>query len=248
MKQLLVEWKKARRRKIWLVVLSSVVLIALWVIWGYHPSAEQRAMGYHALFYQLPLLNTIVQPIVMAVLASRIWDTEHKGDLYKLLYTLQNRTALWNAKTSYGLFCALTSVCLQAVFVLFFGRLYQITQPLDYGTVFWMTLCLFAVHSMLFLIQQIVTVQCENQVAALALGLVGSFFGLFSAFFPESFQFAVPWAYYALLSTVGMNWEEDTRLITYYVLPPRVWLLVFVLGICVVLYAIGRFILKRKEV
>lgn len=64
---------------------------------------DEQANAYSALFYGVPIINTILLPVLMAVLASRLWDVEVKGYTAKLLYTLQSRRSLFFGKAVFGL-------------------------------------------------------------------------------------------------------------------------------------------------
>lgn len=86
-----VEMQKARRRHDLLLCLLVPLIILLWV-GGLSPESEEElANGYSALFYSLPIIHSILLPVAMAALASRLWDMEVKGGTMKLLYTLQSR-------------------------------------------------------------------------------------------------------------------------------------------------------------
>ena len=63
---------------------------------------EKLANGYSALLYSLPIIEAILMPVLMAVLASRLWDMEIKGNTAKLLYTLQSRRSLFAGKAVFG--------------------------------------------------------------------------------------------------------------------------------------------------
>ena len=58
-------------------------------------SPEELANGYSALLYSIPVIEAILLPVMMAVLASRLWDMEVKGNTAKLRYTLQTRRSLF---------------------------------------------------------------------------------------------------------------------------------------------------------
>ena len=57
-------------------------------------SPQWKAVGYFTLLTNLSLMNAAVMPLTMAVLASRMWDVETKGNGCRLLYTLQSRESL----------------------------------------------------------------------------------------------------------------------------------------------------------
>ena len=98
-----VEMQKARRRHDLLLCLLVPLIILLWV-GGLSPESEEElANGYSALFYSLPVIHSILLPVAMAALASRLWDMEVKGGTMKLLYTLQSRRSLLMGKAVFGL-------------------------------------------------------------------------------------------------------------------------------------------------
>ena len=82
------ELQKAHRRHDLALCLLIPGIVVLWV-GGLAPAdPEELANGYSALLYSLPVIEAILMPVMMAVLASRLWDMEIKGNTAKLLYTL----------------------------------------------------------------------------------------------------------------------------------------------------------------
>ena len=76
--------KVHRRHDIWICLLVSIIMV-VWV-GGLAPSdPEELENAYSALFYSIPVIDSIVMPVFMAVLASRLWDMEIKGNTTKLL-------------------------------------------------------------------------------------------------------------------------------------------------------------------
>ena len=94
-KALHAELQKARRRHDLLICLAVPVVVYLWAGAQVPTGADELANAYSALLYALPVLNAILMPIVMALIASRLWDMEVKGSTTKLLYTLQSRRSLF---------------------------------------------------------------------------------------------------------------------------------------------------------
>ena len=85
------ELQKAHRRHDLLLCLLVPLIMILWV-GGLAPSDPgELANGYSALFYSIPVIEAILMPVLMAVLASRLWEIEVKGSMPKLLYNLQAR-------------------------------------------------------------------------------------------------------------------------------------------------------------
>lgn len=128
------------------------------------------------------------------------------------------------------------------------GQIFHITQafPTNHIILFFATTLLTSLF--LFFLQEIITFLFENQIAALAVGLIGSFLGLFSLFFSRGLQQFVIWSYYSLLQTVGMNWDESTRIISYYEMPISLKHF-FLLLIFVILSGIlGKYLFNRKDI
>ena len=61
-------------------------------------------------------------PIVMALIASRLWDMEVKGSTTKLLYTLQSRRSLFAGKALLGTGEVLLMVTLEMAVSILLGR------------------------------------------------------------------------------------------------------------------------------
>ena len=97
------EWQKARRRHDLMLCLVFAVILYLWLGSTAPTGQDELANAYSALFYGVPIINTILLPVLMAVLASRLWDVEVKGCTAKLLYTLQSRRSLFFGKAVFGL-------------------------------------------------------------------------------------------------------------------------------------------------
>lgn len=90
-----VEWMKTRYRGIGWIVLAFFGLIVLWSFWALHDIPRSQAEdGFRMLFMQIPLMDTILMPTMIAMLASRLCDAEVKGSTLKLLCTLEKKGAL----------------------------------------------------------------------------------------------------------------------------------------------------------
>ena len=73
------ELQKAHRRHDLLLCLLVPLIMILWV-GGLAPSdPEELANGYSALLYSIPVIEAILMPVLMAVLASRLWEIEANG-------------------------------------------------------------------------------------------------------------------------------------------------------------------------
>ena len=188
--------------------------------------------GYFYLLFGIPLYNTIFLPLTLAVMASRICDAENKGNTYKLLCTMQEKRHIFDVKLLLGL-----------------GQIIPITQPfpLKHSLIFLGVL--FVVSWSLFLMQQILSLLISSQLIPLFIGLLGSFVGVFSAFFPmDKVTGFLPWGYYIVGLTISSWYDEANRISYYYESSFRWPWFVGFLAFSLILYFVGKRFFLKKEV
>ena len=210
------ELQKAHRRHDFLLCLLVPLIMILWV-GGLAPSEpEELANGYSALFYSIPVIEAILMPVMMAVLASRLWEIEVKGNMPKLLYTLQERRSLFAGKAAFGLLEVLLVTLLEMAAAVLLGIVHGYTQAFPFGQFLYLTVCTLAVNTMLFFSEFLLMLWFSNPLPALCVGILGALLGLFSAFLQSVVSYFVPWGYYIPLSAYEVaNWDEATRTVTY---------------------------------
>ena len=123
-----IELQKAHRRHDLLFCLLVPLIVMLWTGSLLSPGPDELANAYSALFYSIPVANVLIFPIVMAVLASRLWDMEVKGSTWKLLYTLQSRRSLFLGKALFGIMEVLLVTFLEMGGVFLTGKIYGYTE------------------------------------------------------------------------------------------------------------------------
>lgn len=244
----LCELKKSRRRWDWLVVAGIPLLVLLWASGGAPVSEDKKASFYSSLLYVLPILHTVVMPISMAALASRLWDAETKGCTAKLLYTLQTRASLYGAKTALGSVYLTAVVILEMAGLLGMGRLSGVAEPPDVSRLAWTAVSTLAVDALLFLAGSFLCIRFGQTLLVMGVGLACSLCGLFAAYMPLQFAYFVPFAYFLPLSCVGLDWNFETRSGSYYALPFQLPMLALTAALAVLLLALGWQAVQKKEV
>ena len=74
------EHQKVKHTKALLVPLGFLGFYSLWTMWQISSMKPYEfPTGYAMLFYQLPVMNAILLPLMISVIASRICDMEVKG-------------------------------------------------------------------------------------------------------------------------------------------------------------------------
>lgn len=242
------ESQKARRRHDWLLAAGIAMAVVLWSSRSTPKTQDEAETFFMGMAYAVPLMNTVVFPIGMAVLASRIWDMETQGNGCRLLFTLQNRGSLLLAK---ALRCTLQNALICAaevagIFLLAMGK--GVTQAPDMRQMAWLALCTFAVNEMLLSGQLLLSIRSGTQVVSLAVGMIGSLLGLFAAFMPPIVSYLMPWGYYVPLMGVGMDWDAKARISTFYERDFNFALLGFTLALGAALFALAWRAIEKKEV
>ncbi|MBR6404448.1 MAG: ABC transporter permease [Eubacterium sp.] len=219
-KNLFIETKKQKRRFNFLILVGTILAEIFFIYGNYHTKAGAED-GWLILFYSLPIMNCLFLPVVMAGLASRLMDVEHKGDMLKSLYTFSTPKKIFFTKYIYGTIMILALIALQIM------ALYKCAHMLDFPTnfpikyVFILGFNTFATSMTLFTIHMILSFFIKNQAASISVGILGSFIGLFSAFLPVSFfQKLLPWGTFASSLFIGYDWNRETRETFWFLLKP----------------------------
>ncbi len=249
MKTLKLEFYKIKRRKVWLTMLALLSVQLLWGLWALRdPKDWELESGWLSLLYELALLDGIMMPAIMSVLASRLADIEHKGNTYKQLETLRSAGSLYHAKAVCG------SIIITAMFTVQFAFFIALGYHLGYhgspdAKYYLLAYILKLAGNMsLFLLQLALSMLFANQMIPLVAGLGGSMIALL-LMYVTTYSF-LPWGGCLSSALVMMDWDETTRIITYYyrtfspaetaaVMCIFVWIVVFYVG--------GRILFARRE-
>lgn len=247
-KALAAEFRKIHRRKVWLIVAALIIVQILWALWGVgRMDAHDRSQGWMFFLYQFPLLNSIMMPIIAAVVASRLCDIEHKGQTLKLLETVMPAGRLFSAKFLCGALYMISTVLMQLVVIVIVGVAsgFEGSPPTD--KLFYYFFFTTAVNLTILLLQQVLSLLMMNQMVPLTVGILGSFAGLFIMYFPQSLERLILWGYYGVLMFVGMNWDRATRIADFYYTPINWPGFLVLAGMFCAVYMVGRALFIRKE-
>lgn len=244
------EWMKTRYRGIGWMILAFSGLVFLWSLWAYGSTpSEQLEDGFRMSYLQLALMDTILMPVMIAMLASRLCDAEVKGGTLKLLCTMEKKGRLFDLKLLTGAVYLAVYVALQVgIIFLQAGRL-DFTRPLQTVQLFCFIVQVYVVSLAILLLQVVLSFFFENQILPLAAGLFGSFVGLFSWFFADGpVKKLFLWGYYSELCFIINDWNQDTGAVTYYDAPFDWFSLCLLLVILAAGYAAGKKLFLRKEI
>jgi hypothetical protein len=248
-KALTVEFWKIRGRRVWVIVAAMLSVQILWLLRVIpRMDAHNLSQGWMNFLHLLTLLNSLMMPIIAAVVASRLCDIEHKGQTFKLLNTLTSTRYLFNTKFLCGALYMLATVLLQIIIIVIIGKTAGFTGNPPADKLFLYLLFTTAVNLTILLLQQILSLLFRNQLIPLTVGIIGSFAGLFILFFPQNFGRFLLWGYYGVLMLVGMDWDKTTRISDFYYVRADWGGFICLLIQFSVIYMIGRSLFARKEV
>lgn len=238
-KSLHLELHKLRRRLTGAMFFAVFAVMTVWIFWcmkDLDPSRINDVSG--GIYLNMLLMNTILSPITLAALASRMCDMEQAGSTWKWLCTLQRPEDIYRGKVLAGaLYLAVFSLMqtgLFGVLMALFGN-----QPPGHYMDFFAG-CFFP-GLLIFILQLNLSLRFTNQLTPIFLSIGGTFVGLFSWFLHQTpLRYLIPWGYYAALCSTGYDYDRATRSLTYYWFGyPFFWLAVSLLA-SLGLYRYGR--------
>lgn len=247
--QFIIEQKKQRHKKHFLFVLLFIGVQFLWTFYAQRPTDyNDLTQGYLSCFRFFPVLNTILYPIFIAVMASRLCDMEVKGDTLKLLYTLQKKGSFYDCKYLSSLLPIFFTILTESFFIILAGKYYHFKDTLSIPMLLALIFSTLLVCSALLSIQQVLSLLSQNQILPLLVGLLGSFLGLFSLFFPKNFARLILFGYFCAFFNLENTWDKKTRIITYYYRGFNWQLFLLFFFFTIALYLFCRWLTLQKEV
>lgn len=245
---LMVEFFKSHRRYTGWVIGFLLAAQILWSLWPLsRMDQDDLRQGWMFLFFLFQLLDSLMMPVIVAVVMSRLCDIEHKGQTLRLVNTLMAPGRLFDVKFIHGSLYMLTATLLQLLFIFGAGKIkgFSGEPPLAFFVFYFFLTS--AVNLTLVVLQLSLSLLIHNQLVAFSTGLTGAFFGLFSLFFPAEIQKLAPWGYYGVLTFIRMDWNPETR-VTRYFSTPLDWVGFGLLAaMFIFIYLAGRFLFIRKE-
>lgn len=249
MKTLGLEFYKIKRRKVGLTMAAFLAAQFLWGLWALRsPTAGEQAQGFLSLLYALPVLDAVMVPPIMAILASRLSDIEHKGCTFKQLETLRSPGSLYHAKAVCGLIITAVMFALQFALFILLGYVLGYQGHPDPAHYLLSYVLKLASNSSLFLMQLALSMFFANQMIPLVAGLCGSLIGLLLMF--VKFYSFLPWGGNLNSTLVMMDWDSTTRISTYYYReysPVELAAVAMIFVWIVIFYTAGRILFSRKE-
>ena len=100
----------------------------------------------------------------------------------------------------------------------------------------------------LLTLQHFLSLMSSNQILPLLVGLIGSFLGLFSMFFPPRAARFILWGYFSAFSPYGMDYDSQTRVMSFYRIPFPTETFVLFMLFGLLFFVVCRTVFVKKEV
>lgn len=200
---------------------------------------DASALPWGRLLLSVAMINALLHPILVAVLASRQVDMENTGSGWVLNATAgARRGRLLGAKLVLlslllGVACAIQMSALIGI-----GRLSGITAPLDTGPWALYSFMLWGVDCVLAAGHVLASARFENQMIPVGIGLLGAFAAIYLFLSPPALARLVPWGYYAVIDPVRITGTDPVRF--EYAEPGTAWFLGLVLLALIAFVAFAR--------
>ncbi len=246
------EFLKTRRRYIFLSLLAVTAIGLFWTLNG-RVSEDMRRLGWMIYLYQLPVTNSIVMPLLAMIAASRQWDLEHRSGMLRRLIPASGRGKLYDVKLLTGLGAVLVCCLINWAVIVIYGHAKGFYGPFPLRLYMLHLLSTLLPTAAVYLLQSLLSMAFKNQAAAFAVGIAGTFAGMFSMFLPQLpwLRRFLIWGGYGALNLVGMyGYTKETRWrdVWFEVSGPDPYAVIFLLCAGLTIYFFGKRLFCLKEV
>ena len=236
-----IEFKKSRHKHFSLLLAAAIVLNYFYLFHGISPDQQE----WYNVLYGLPVINTLILSVLMAVIASQSVDMEHKGAMWNLLPTLESRASIYLGKFLYG-FIYLTIFCsLQMAMVILMGVHLGFAGSIPFHAIGVTFLAELVSGMIVYQVQCLLSLLFSSQFAALSVGFGGTLTGLFLAYI--STKAWTPWSVLFSLSPVGMDYDRASRTATLFLRPITVPEILTALLYLVGFFLLGLYLFTKTE-
>ncbi|WP_231443167.1 ABC transporter permease [Brevibacterium zhoupengii] len=197
----------AKMRHLWIAPIAMVMPLGIAGMTAFRGLAsgmlghldDPEGLGWKLLLAGLGLSVSLISPLIIAVLASRLVDIEHAGNGWLLSSTAcETPGSLCRAKfASLGLIVTAATV-LQSLLLIGMGLSIGITSPFpgEHWLVF--TCAAVTINLCVLAFQIVLSATVENQIVCLGVAVLGVFIAVFAPALPGLLQLITPWGYYEL--------------------------------------------------
>lgn len=228
-----IEVLKMRRLRVLLVtailITVSILMSALQLasMSRHGQLSDPSAQPWESLLLSTAFYNPMIQPIFVAVLASRQTDIEHTGAGWNLAATSGlTPGALCRVKLAALSLLIVPAAIAESAVLIVIARAIGVSLPLDIGPWVTYTVLLALVNTAMCAYHLWLAAVVENQLVVMSAGLLGGFIGVYMMLAPPMLARLLPWGYYAIITPVTMSMVNGHGAYEY-ISVPAVWVVGF---------------------
>ena len=247
-----IEVLKMRRLRVLLVtailITVSILMSALQLasMARHGQLSDPGAQPWARLLLNMGMTNAMIQPLFVAILASRQTDIEHTGAGWNLAATSGlTPGALCRVKLAALTLLIVPATIAQSAVLIAIARVMGLSLPLDVGPWITYTLLLALVNVAMCAYHLWLAAVVENQLVVMSVGLLGCFIGVYMLLAPPLLARMLPWGYYAVISPMKMS-MVDGHAVVEYITIPMLWVIGF-LALTALLFTAATRRLDRIE-
>ena len=204
LKTINLEFFKMKRRKFLIPIFLITLVGLLWfsIISIKELNITDTKYGINMFISNMLTVNSMICPILIGILCSRLADIEHQGKTFQLLNTSkQSVFNLFTSKVSVSLIILFVIDIIQLMTILLIANSHNISLKLENISKFMLSFIIASFF--LILIHMALSFFFEKQSVSIVSALVGSFLGLVTGgMLPSYIKIFLPWQYYSLLNPV----------------------------------------------
>ena len=247
-----IEVLKMRRLRVLLVtailITVSILMSALQLasMSRHGQLSDPGAQPWARLLLNMGMTNAMIQPLFVAILASREKEIEHTGAGWNLAATSGlTPGALCRVKLAALTLLIVPATIAQSAVLIAIARVMGLSLPLDVGPWITYTLLLALVNVAMCAYHLWLAAVVENQLVVMSVGLLGCFIGVYMLLAPPLLARMLPWGYYAVISPMKMS-MVDGHAVVEYITIPMLWVIGF-LALTALLFTAATRRLDRIE-
>lgn len=205
------EFAKMRHLRIGLVAIVMVVCVVGLSLMGAMISpefADPARRSWEPLLDSMSVAVPLTSPTLLAVLASRQVDIEHRGNGWLLSQTSGITPGGLCRVKLFALGAIVTAAkVLESVLLIGAGLLLSITAPVPIGLWLGYTVSVLVANLVILALHILLSARIDNQLVGLGIGVIGTLVAVFASGYPAWLAHATPpWGYYALAAVT--EWRD----------------------------------------
>jgi len=254
-------YKTRKTMGFWSSVILPLLLCILLFIGFFNKSAQLAPLPGMLLWVRfsgaiLGVMGSLLLPMLIVFIAYSVNSIEHKADTWKTIFSLPlSKLSVYAAKYFYALFLVFLCLALFVIFTISFGNLLGVLKPELRFSEYHMESTLVQIYFKLFLsslgilsIQFLLSLLFRDFLKPMGIGFVGTIAGVILATAGWQYAYLFPYSHPMLVLQTLPRGRTGSAPVTQITVDFFTHEIFVSLGVAVVVFIIGYFIVLKKSV